>query len=340
MLSTARAEFGWNVLSPRCFVELSAIMGPALVYLRFFCSAPYTSPRCSESTPTTHQDPRFKQLWCVHPWKNVMWSTCWKSHCALLCTKCVDSCSCESAFSTETETLFPVIVRHTIHRCCRSHGEVADGDWNCVLTVCEVFQWWHTRFAMWDRAASAIQVNATCNSAGAFDTECFQRVAESTFRKLLKLWPCSFVHRMCGLTQAAESAFSKLLKIFSDSLKLKKFFLCCETHCCADAAGTAFPSWPHNEEFPHLWTNCQLCQKCQVLLSVFRRTAPHQGSILSSILVRLATVATCCCSSCWCECNWWWWLWNCLVHDQNGFCQLPCCLHVQGRKQLPKILHL
>ena len=36
-------------------------------------------------------------------------------------------------------------------------------------------------------AASGIQVNVACNSLGVFDMEYFQRIAESTFSKLLKL---------------------------------------------------------------------------------------------------------------------------------------------------------
>ena len=36
-------------------------------------------------------------------------------------------------------------------------------------------------------SASAIQVNIMCNSAGVFDAEHFQRIAESTCSKLLKL---------------------------------------------------------------------------------------------------------------------------------------------------------
>ena len=35
-------------------------------------------------------------------------------------------------------------------------------------------------------AASAIQVNIMCDSVGAFNTECFQQIAESAFSKLLK----------------------------------------------------------------------------------------------------------------------------------------------------------
>ena len=103
-------------------------------------------------------------------------------------------------------------------------------------------EWWCVPSRKWKSGrekregptvASAIQVNVTCDSAGAFDTECLQQI---TVSKLLKLWLWHFVCRMWGLTWAAESTFSELLKLFSNSLKLKKCFLCCETHCFTDAA--------------------------------------------------------------------------------------------------------
>ena len=49
----------------------------------------------------------------------VLSANWWKLHCVLSCTKCVDSHGCWKHSFTETETLFLVIVRHTIRGCCR-----------------------------------------------------------------------------------------------------------------------------------------------------------------------------------------------------------------------------
>ena len=76
-----------------------------------------------------------------------------------------------------------------------------------------------------------------CNSAGMFDVNIFSWLLN--FQQIAETLTATFVCQMCGLTWAAESTFSKLLKFFSNSLKLKNCFLCCETcspHCFTDAS--------------------------------------------------------------------------------------------------------